>query len=767
MDTTLSIGPTRASLPLVATLGDELSKRQWKILMAFMNTVVPAIRCQDASSDLISLSTIQLSKSEYSKTVLHISNAASSEASSAALEAYLAERPSDNPLFEEVLRHVLSYVPLGKKKQLQTILSVLSTCAGSLLLTGYTSPITKLPVADRIKILHSWRTSSLWALRGLFKTLTTLGKHCFMRTSTTFDRLTGFQPVPLLWTAGSSYAYQFKQLAQPPLPPSSSKNNTTTSVVELETDVVIVGSGCGAGVCAWRLSRNSSGGPSGVRVLVVEKSRHFDASHFPMSQEYGLPNLFEAGGVIETDDGSMTVTAGSCFGGGGTVNWSAALQTQDFVRKEWAEQRSLPFFTSPEFQTSLDLVCEIMGVSSENLTPNYGNQMLLDGAGKLGYEAKIVPQNCGNTAHNDGHCTLGCGAGEKKGPVNGWFPEAAQNGTEFIEGMRVNRVLFDQIRGKKIAKGVEGFWSPNDGGVAVKVVVKAKKVVISGGTLWSPVVLMNSGLKNPHIGKNLYLHPTQFVAAVWEQEVRPWEGGSLTSVVSSFENMDGKGHGVKLEAMSMLPSFCLPFLPWAGGLEYKLLASKYRHMNVYIAICRDRDTGRIYRDPDSGVPRIDYCPSDFDRAHNFVGIVSLAKILFAQGAKEIHPCLPGLVPFVRGAIADATAGTKAAEEAEESRRFETWLHQLEGHGNKPPAVPFATAHQMGTCRMSAKERDGVVDPRGRVWGIEGLYVADASVFPSASGVNPMVTIMAIADHIAQGVIEDLAADGKAVPVSRL
>ncbi len=200
------------------------------------------------------------------------------------------------------------------------------------------------------------------------------------------------------------------------------------------------------------------------------------------------------------------------------------------------------------------------------------------------------------------------------------------------------------------------------------------------------------------------------------------------------------------------PTFCLPFLLWTSGTDYKLLAAKYRHLACFIAICRDRETGHIHRDPATGRPRIAYTPSDFDRAHNMRGVLELSRILFARSAREIHPAIAGFPAFVR---------REDADKEKEKQAFEKWLAKLKAYGNKPPVTPFASAHQMGTCRMSAKPKEGVVDPKGRVWGTEGLYVADASVFPSASGVNPMVTTMAIADWIAQGLCEDLKGEGVA------
>lgn len=229
----------------------------------------------------------------------------------------------------------------------------------------------------------------------------------------------------------------------------------------------------------------------------------------------------------------------------------------------------------------------------------------------------------------------------------------------------------------------------------------------------------------------------------------------------------------------MMPCYALQFMNWDNGLDFKLNALKYRHMYSYISIVRDRDPGSVYPDPrNPDIPRVTYTPSAFDRRHVMIGNVALAKILYLQGAVEIHASLPGLRPFVRDETAGAGAsdampttpissGTGAAADVLASVgdagvrdvRFQGWLRELEKHGNRTPETPFTSAHQMGTCRMSTSPRTGVVDPRGRVWGTENLSVMDASVFPSASGVNPMVTNMAIADWCAQGLARDLAEEG--------
>lgn len=271
---------------------------------------------------------------------------------------------------------------------------------------------------------------------------------------------------------------------------------------------------------------------------------------------------------------------------------------------------------------------------------------------------------------------------------------------------------------------------------------------------------MNSGLKNWQIGRNTYLHPVNIIAGVFKEDVRPWEGGILTSVCSSFENQDGHGHGAKIEATCMLPAMFLTLLNWAPGLDYKVKALKMRHMNGYISIVRDRDTGRVYPDAVSGFPRIAYTPSAFDRAHIMKGLIATAKICYVEGATEIHAAIQGMEPFIRDppTIDKTVISAPIPDDMDPGvtdPRFAQWLADLERMGNKPPIGSFACAHQMGSNRMSARERDGVVDPKGKVWGTEGLYVSDASVFPSASGVNPMVTNMAISDWISRGVSKEL------------
>ncbi|EXM19432.1 Glucose-methanol-choline oxidoreductase, C-terminal [Fusarium oxysporum f. sp. vasinfectum] len=710
---------TSIGLPTGPSSGP-LTDAQWQVMMAIMDTIIApcpeSVIPADQKSALLT------------------------NCDDSTLKAFLDEKPSNMPLFQEILKRLLANLHADKLSAIGTVCSLLGNRAGVLPLTGYFTLFCDLSSQDRTLVLNSWQTSSLATFRVLFKQLSIIGKHVYLRSSTLFNEVVGFPSTPAGWHPIESYPFEFMQL-----------NNSETHV-QLDTDVVIVGSGCGAGVVARTMAM------AGYRVLVVDKGHHYETSSLPLDQSAGYFHLFEQGGLVSSEDGSISTLAGSCFGGGGTVNWSACLQPQNTVRDEWADERGLGFFKSAKFQAHLDSVCERMGVSDEPINHNHGNSVLLEGGRRLGYSAKQVPQNTGHGEHQDGYCSMGCWKGQKQGPVNGWLPDAAKCGAKFISGFYVNRVLFKKRGGKNVASGVTGTWRPRDGSdtSARAVTISAKRVVVSAGSLCSPIILKNSGLKNKHIGRNLHLHPTSFVSAIFEQETRPWEGGILTSVVSSFDNIDGHGHGVRLERPSMMPSMCLTWCNWTSGPEYKALITKYRHMEAYIAITRDRDSGQVTADPINGTPRLVYTPSKFDANNNLRGMLGLAKILYVQGALEIHPILPGLEPFIREpeTLKNGVDSSSGATDA----KFSQWLKKMEAHGNKTPDTPYGSAHQMGTCRMSTKESDGVVDEFGRVWGCENLIVADASVFPSASGVNPMVTTMAICEHIGSALAKDLATD---------
>ncbi|KAK6387115.1 hypothetical protein LTS17_000381 [Exophiala oligosperma] len=738
-----------ASLPsplFQAPATEVFTETQLETLFSILEVTVPSI-----------VAGSNVSKEQLESAVSRIKPYLPEGASDKLARAYLSEDIVASPAFREtVIRKFKLYIPPTDAQGLAFIFSALNTTIGSYLLTGYSSPIQTQDLATRTRIVNGWSTARLPLLRAIYRSMDGLARMAWSTTSPTLPQVIDFPSVPRHIERNDSYDFKFHDFTSPATP------------THLSTDVVIVGSGCGAGVVASHLSR------AGLKCLILEKGYHFPSSHFPMSAPEAGEHLMENGGMIAADDNNIVVLAGSTLGGGGTVNWSASLQPQYAVRKEWSDG-GLPHFLSSEFQDCLDTVCGRMGVSSTtdpatlaNIEHNVANKTLLEGARRLGMAVEIVPQNTAAKKHNCGYCSYGCPSTTKQGPANCWLPDAGVHGAEFIEGAFVEEIIFSQKGNRKVATGVKVLWTSRDRQTKRTLHVSAERVVLAAGTLNSPLVLLRSGLKNPNIGANLHLHPTGQVWSVWPERTNPWEGSILTVAVTEHQNQDGANHGPKLETIFSTPAFGLLVLPSrvpAGGasddvfdpaLEFRVNAAKYGFSTGFISITRDADPGRVYidpKDPERKRARITYVPSARDRGHILEGQIAAARVCFVMGAVEIDTGHARVPRWVRPSSSSSRPGEK---EDEDERSFTEWLGVVRTTGlTVPDPYMLGSAHQMGTCRMSPSPQTGVVDAHGKVWGVDGgLYVADASVFPSASGVNPMITNMGIAEYISRGIVRE-------------
>ena len=771
-----SIPPSLATLatPLLpAPDGQVLTPSQWATLLSICDTFLSPLSSID-------------------ETVPEIRSYSTDDISTSTIRDYLSETTTIVPAFKDAVhRRLATSLPKNDLKGLAFILDSLNTRVGCLLLTSSPTSFHQQDLKTRLAILKSWSNSRLSLLPGLVSSLGLLARQTWALVSPTFAEVIGFPSTPDHVERNDSFKFSFKDFS----------GAYRDKPVTIETDIVIVGSGCGAGVAALHLST------AGYKVLVVEKSYSFPSSHFPMNTSSAPEHIFDTDTDPVTMDNSMAILAGSTWGGGGTVNWSASLQPQHFVREEWAKD-GLTFATSAEFQDCLDTVCDHMGVARANdaealskIEHNFANKTLLEGSRKLGLMGEIVPQNTAGKRHYCGYCGEGCASATKQGPANYWLPKAAEKGAEFIEGCWIEEILFDNEPSKDEhingttpasastspltsffaslptystgsssspaprATSIRAKWTSRSREETVPITIHAKHaVILSAGTLNTPSILQrsfqnlpptNALRRNQHIGKNLHLHPTSAVLAVWPKRTDPWSGSILTAAVTSLEDQDSLHHGPKLECLASTPGYAIPWLPFHinaaqtdPATSWKLSAAQFGHMSCYISLQRDRDTGKVILDPSDLSRRrirINYSISDRDRAGVLVGVIALAKILYVQGAKEIHVVVPDVLPFVRTA--------QVGEQSDDEDRFSAWLSQIAASQLKNSL--FGSAHQMSTCRMSTSPSDGVVDQQGKVHGVEGLYICDASVLRSASGVNPMVSTMGLSEWICRGLVRTL------------
>lgn len=694
---------------LDANQPDALSVSQWKVLLAIADTVVAELTDEETQEMLAESRSNAVIKDiracrEFAKLSFSSDSRKRSFPNLERVAKYLG--------LTTALRANLQLLAPEKLVEIGGVLDALDSHLGSLVLTRTFTVFSALSRKDRELAIKNWYGSRIAKIRSLPRGLVSVMAVTFARNYDLkfLDYDTGD------YTRGQAIVnrapnYEFLNVGQ--------------NEREIFTDVLVIGSGSGGGVAAATLAK------AGNRVLVVEKSSHHSQESFPMTDADAAKHLYENSGVLATDNNSMTILAGSTFGGGSTINWSASLQTPANVRNEWATKTGVEWFRTPEFQHSLDFVCDRMGVSDKHIRQNFANSKLLEGSKKLGQHAYAVPQNTGGSEHYCGHCPNGCRNGDKLGGLITWLADAREAGAQFLKETLVKRIIIK----KGVATGALVLYNGRE------LIIHAKKVIMSAGTLNTPCILKQSGLRNGSIGKNLKLHPCSFVIGHWEAELtRSHEGGILTAVGLAAFNRDGKGHGAYLEVVSNQPGLHAAMLPWRSALDWKKSFMKYPHSASYISLTRDKDCGFVYPDPVDGKPTISYLPSAFDRESILEGVVRLCDVCLASGADEITTAQVDVPAF---------RPNKASKLGIYDPAYKAWIEKVRSAGIIPGRTAMGSAHQMGTCAIGT-----VCDENAKVLGVKNLWIADASVFPTSSGVNPMVTTMALAHRTALKIIEE-------------
>jgi choline dehydrogenase-like flavoprotein len=605
----------------------------------------------------------------------------------------------------------------AQQKEFGQLLDLLSSRLLGLTWLGPLKPITALSPTQRETLLQRWALSPVPQLRKGFCTLKNLAAFFFYGFST------AEAPNPN-WAA---LGYP-GPLSAPPDAERSIRPLTPRYDVTLKCQTVIVGSGAGGGVVAGELAE------AGQDVIVIEKGPYADRADFTQREAETMERLYEQKGALTTKSGSVSVLAGSCLGGGTTINWAGSFRTPDYILRQWAEAHDAPHFLGDAFQQSLTALEGTLHIGADReARHNPQNRALLDGCRALGYHTADIPRNQLPPASEEewrriGFSPYGDQDGLKQSTLRTYLQRAVDHGARILADTTVERVTIESGR----ATGVVGTYEPADGR-RVRVTVHAERVVVAAGAIHTPALLTRSGVEHDHLGRHLFFHPTVAVAARYPERIEPWFGPMMSVVSNEFSKLDGP-YGPKLETPPTHPGLLGLALPWRSGEQHKAVMQHAAHIGSFIVLTRDRDAGRVETDK-HGQPVLRYSLSDFDRDHMLRGVAEACRIHLAAGAEEV--CFP-----------HNTAPTYQRVHGE--AELERFLAGIPGWGWKANRFPLFTAHQMGTCRMGGDAKRHPVSPDGAVRGVAGLYVADASCFPESSGVNPMLSIQAIAHHTAQG-----------------
>ncbi len=298
-----------------------------------------------------------------------------------------------------------------------------------------------------------------------------------------------------------------------------------------------------------------------------------------------------------------------------------------------------------------------------------------------------------------------------------------------------------------IATGEDG--SAGDAVPRRTLVVRAPVVVVAAGALRTPAILQRSGLEHPAIGRHLRVHPVAVVAGRFDESIEMWRGTMQGARSLEFVEPDAGRNGYVIESAPGHPGLMALALPWQGTAAHADLMATAARIAPLIAITRDGGEGRTTV-TGAGRVRIDYRLDEMGIATLRHGLLSMSKLARAAGADDLLAA--GTPPVWY------RSGGEAADRSADTARFEASLAAFDFAPNRGAVF---SAHQMGTVRMGADPRTHPCDPWGRVRAsgrsdavVGGIYVGDGSLFPTGLGVNPTVTIMALANRVARTVLAE-------------
>jgi choline dehydrogenase-like flavoprotein len=482
---------------------------------------------------------------------------------------------------------------------------------------------------------------------------------------------------------------------------------------DVECDVVVIGTGAGGAVVGKELAEK------GLAVVFVEEGDHYRRNEFSHRSLETHQKLYR--GAATVGNVAMPVFMGRLVGGSTAINGGTCFRTPPWVLERWCEDLKTGDFEPKAMDRFFARVEDVLQVApTDRKTIGPIADVMARGCDALGWHHFPILRNAPG-CNGSGFCDFGCRTGAKRGTDLSYVPPALERGSVLFTGLRAERVLVEGGR----AVGVEGIAKD---GRAIRV--RGKAVVLAGGAIPTPLFLLKQGLGNrsEQVGRNLAIQPSSSFGARFDE---PIDG--KRHVPQGYACDEFLRDGMLMMAAQPDVNVAGVLFPFSGRRLMETL-EHVDHLASFALLVRDESAnGRVWRDV-AGMPAITYNvgPSDVSKMHQLM--VRTGEMCRAAGAKTLYPFA------LKRQILD---GDRAFEEFKKKPLA-------------PSEIVWTSYHPLGTCKMGADPARSVVGLDHQVHDVPGLYVVDGSTVPSALGVNPQITIMAMATRAAELIAERLS-----------
>ena len=488
-------------------------------------------------------------------------------------------------------------------------------------------------------------------------------------------------------------------------------------------DVAVVGSGPGGSVVAQALAA------AGHDVILVEEGPPVAPSEFVPDAATTLKRLVRESGMRATFGNLFMPTMQPIGLGGGTlINSAICVRAPDFVFDKWAEAAGTDELSGASMAPHYDRIESYWGVeATPDAVLGERNLSFKRGCEALGIAAEPIRRNV-RGCKGSAECFSGCRNQAKRSTDLVFIRDALDRGARVYSSLRIEKIESDGRRASAITGHVVRPYSED---ASHEVRIEAKIIVLAAGCMATPLILLRSGIGNSsgYVGRELQLHPGLAIMAVFDHPVLPWRGAT-----QGYQSLAFLEQGIKLEVLWAPPAVLATRLPGTGA-EFQRHLANYERMAPYdVIVAADHSRGDVRPKRNSFHPMIRYRLEQPDVDLLIRGMALLSDIAWAAGAVEVLPGLHGIPERLRS--------------KEESEILRT-------HRFTATDTIAASNHVFGTTRMAKRADRGVVDQSGRCHDLDNVYIADTGIFVGSPAINPMLTVMALADRIAQGISKRL------------